>query len=427
MNIMKSKNQILSLIAVSALLSFSACSSDESIDTEDGDGGNGAIASKYVVAASSGENDYLVYSESIDAGTVLDATSAGAIQSPGTRVWANFGEEVLYGFLYNGADASTSASYIMNEDGTISKRNELALNVSIHTRGVVNDDIILAYSDRLRDTTIVQHAYFYTVDSQTDASQEFSLVTEDLLEDGEIAYFTDVAEYENKIILGARSINSSSFSSDHFNSTYVVVLNDDFTVDTVIKDYGRTGAVASQKYSQGDTGLEVVDNGDLYVFSAAQTDYASAETSTVPSGILKINGGDYEFDEDYFFNITEASGGYNLFRSYYTGGTTFILAMYPGTNENATFGVDADRFAVVDVATKYFTWVTGFPTDALVGWEFRAPYLDKENGVLIVPASPSETENYLYSINPVTTETEQLSEVIGESAKAVSKLTYQGE
>ncbi|MCG1035315.1 DUF4374 domain-containing protein [Polaribacter sargassicola] len=425
---MKSKNQILSLLAVSALLFFTACSDDNSTEIDDIDDVDDTVeVSKYVIAASSGENDYLVYSDNIDAGTTLDATAADAIQSPGTRVWANFGEEVLYGFLYNGADASTSASYIMNEDGTISKRNELALDVSIHTRGVVNDDIILVTSDRLRDTTVAQQAYFYKVDSQTDASTEYTLVTDDLLEDGEIAYFTDVAEYEDQIILGARSINSSSFSSDYFNSTYVVVLNDDFTVNQVIKDSGRTGSVASQKYSQGDTGLEVVENGDLYVFSAAQTDYATAATSDVPSGILKINQGTYEFDEDYFFNITEASGGYNLFRSYYTGGTTFILAMYPGTGDNATFGIDADRFAVVDVATKSFTWVTGFPADALVGWEYRVPYLDSENGRLILTASPSETENYLYSIDPDTATATQLAEIIGESAKAVSKLTYKAE
>ncbi|QDO94457.1 DUF4374 domain-containing protein [Formosa sediminum] len=425
---MKSKNQILSFIALSALLSFSACSSDDSSGDTGGDDGDGVVGtSKYIVTASSGENDYLVASDDIDAGTVIDATGTSAVQSPGTRIWESFGEEVLYGFLYNGADASTSASYIMDESGNIVKRNELALDVSIHTRGVVNDDIILVYSDRLRDTTIVQHAYFYTVDSQTDASQEYSLVTDDLLEEGEIAYFTDVAEYEDKIILGARSINSSSFSSDYYNSTYVVVLNDDFTVDQVIKDTGRTGSVSSQKYSQGDTGLEVVDNGDLYVFSAAQTDYDSAASSTIPSGVLKINAGTYAFDDDYFFNVTEASGGYNLFRSYYMGGTTFILAMYPGTNDDATFGIDADRFAVVDVATQSFTWVTGFPESALTSWEYKLPYIDTANGLLIVPATPTENENYLYAIDPDTATATQLSEVIGESAKAVSKLTYQGE
>lgn len=421
---------MLSVLAITALVTFASCSDDDGgstvIDDQDNvDDGSDEVTeiSKYVVTASSGENDYIVSGDEIGSDVIFDATSSEAVQSPGDRIWSFFGDEVLYGFLYNQADAGTTASYLLDEDGTISKRNELALDVSIHTRGEVNDELILAYSDRLRDTTVAQQAYFYKVDPDTDASQEYTLVTDDLLEEGEIAYFTDITEYEDKIIAGARSINSSAFTSDYYNNTYVVVFNDDFTVDQVIKDAGRTGYVAGQKYSQGDTGLEVVDSGDLYVFSSGQTSYADAETVTVPSGILKINAGTFEFDDDYFFNITEASGGYNLFRTYYMGGTTFILAMYPGTNADATFGIDADRFAVVDVAAQTFEWVSNFPENALPSWEFRTPYVDEENGRLIVSATPAEGENYLYAIDAETAEATQLSEVIGESVKIIGKLT----
>nr|WP_293301492.1 DUF4374 domain-containing protein [Allomuricauda sp.] len=420
---MKTTMKYLNVIALMAMVIFSSCSSDDNGGgTGDDDDDSGTVVTKYVVTASSGENDYIVSGDDIAEDYTFDATSVDAVQSPGDRIWSFYKDEVLYGFLYNQADAGTTASYILNGDGTISKRNELALNVSIHIREEVGDQLILGYSDRLRDTTIAQQAYFYKVNPATDASQEFTLVIDDLLEEGEIAYFTDIAEYEGKIIGGARSINSSGFTSDFYNNTYVVVFNDDFTVDQVIKDAGRTGFVAGQKYSQGDTGLEVVENGDLYVFSSGQTSYADADAITVPSGVLKINQGTYEFDGDYFFNITEASGGHNLFRTYYMGGTTFILAMYPGTNSNATFGVDADRFAVVDVAAETFEWVSNFPENALVGWEFRTPYVDEENGMLIVTATPAENEHYLYAIDPVTAEATQLSGVVGESVKIVGKL-----
>jgi len=450
---MKKVNQFFSLIAIMGMVTFASCSSDddspiteeEIVDT-DNDGvadaddtcpneagtadNNGCpeeaslvTLSKYVVTASSSENDYIVTSDDVAATTIFDATSTEAVQSPGDRIWSFYNDEVLYGFLYNQADAGTTASYLLNEDGTVTKRNELALDVSIHIRGEVNDNLILAASDRLRDPEVEQLAYFYKVDPATDASEEFTLVTDNLLEDGEAAYFTDIAEYDGKLILGARSINSSAFSSDYYNNTYVVVLNDDFTLDQVIKDEGRTGFVSGQKYSQGDTGLEVVDSGDLYVFAASQADYEAAATLDVPSGVLKINAGTYEFDSDYFFNITEVSGGYNLFRSYYMGGSTFVLAMYPGTNDNATFGIDADRFAVVDVEAQTFVWVSNFPANALVGWEFRAPYIDAESGQLIVAATPSENENYLYSIDPATAQATQLSSVVGESVKIVGKLS----
>lgn len=428
-NIMKKyTNQIFGLMAATALVALSSCSSDDGGGNNGGDDrGDAGTVEKYVVTASSGENDYIVTGDEWTPGNLFDATSATAVQSPGDRIWSFYKDEVLYGFLYNQADAGTTASYILNSDGSISKRNELALNVSIHIREEIGGELILGYSDRLRNPELPQQAYFYKVNPETDFSQEFILVVDDLLEVGEIAYFTDLAQYEGKIIAGARSVSASSFASDYYNNTYVVVFNDDFTVDQVIKDSGRTGFVAGQKLSQGDTGLEVVDSGDLYVFSSAQTNYADALTSDIPSGILKINKGDFAFDADYFFNITEASGGHNLFRTYYMGGTTFILSMYPGAKDKATFGSDADRFAVVDVATKSFEWVSNFPEEALKGWEFRTPYVDRENNLLIVTASPAENEHYLYAIDPVTAEATQLSEVIGESVKIIGTLKSQGE
>ncbi len=416
---MKSTNLFLNMLTAAAVLAFSACSDDNG-------GGDPVIPAenKYVVAATSGENDYLVAGEDLGETQTFDATAATSVQSPGDRTWTFYGKDVVYGFLYNQADAGTTASYVLQEDGTISKRNELALDVSIQTRGEVDGNLILAYSDRLRDTTIPQKAYFYKVDPETDASQAFTLVTDNLLEDGEVAYLTDIAEYEGNMIAGARSIKNSSFGSDYYNNTYIIVFNDDFTVKQVIKDSGRTGFVAGQKYSQGDTGLEVVDSGDLYVFSSGQTNYADAATN-IPSGILKINKGQFAFDASYFFDITAASEGHNLFRTYYMGGNKFILSMYPGKNDQATFGIDANRFAVVDVSSKSFQWVSGFPTAAggdadpfLVG----SPYIDADAEQLIVPVNTSDGKKLLYTINPATNTASKSSEIIGEGVKAIGIL-----
>lgn len=249
-----------------------------------------------------------------------------------------------------------------------------------------------------------------------------------MLENGEAGYITDIAEYEGYMIAGARSINSSSFTSEYLNNTYVVVFNNDYSVKQVIKDEGRTGFVAGQKYSQGLTGLEVIENGDLYVFSSGQTNYVVADSILVPSGILKINAGHFAFDEDYFFNITEASGGYNLYRSYYMGGSTFILSMYPGIGSKATFGIDADRFAVVNVASETFTWVSNFATAKGIEDDpffVGEPFIDADNDQLVVPVVNSDNENYLYTIHPETATATKGAKVIAEGVSAIGKLTNQ--
>ena len=303
----------------------------------------------------------------------------------------------------------------------------------MHTRGLVNGELILGYSDRNRaskegEPAKEQKAYFFKVNPNTDATQSFEIPTKNLLGNGEFAYFTDIAEYEGNIIAGARSLKNAKFDSDHFNTTYVVMFNPDFTVKKVITDTGRTGFVAGQRLSQGETGLEVVDNGDLYVFSSGQTNYSYAETSTIPSGVLKINKGTTEFDKGYFFNITDASGGHNLYRTYYVGGSKFVVNMYDGKGDKATFGVSADRFAVVDVVKKEFKWITGIPKAKggrgdkfLIG----SPYIDKTNSRIIVPITDSNSEAYLYEINTKDTQAKKLGKIVGESAKGIGKLQAQ--
>ncbi|MBV7440867.1 DUF4374 domain-containing protein [Weeksellaceae bacterium TAE3-ERU29] len=422
---MKINRKSLGWIAMSLLI-FSSCTDDNKNEETIG------AKEQYVVAVSSGNNDYLVGTENLE--STIDATSSNAIQAPGDRIWNFFENKVAYGFIYNQTDPSTTASYILNKEGNIEQRNELALKVGVHTRGLVNGELILAYSDRNRppkegQPVQPQKAYFYKVNPNTDAtSGPFEIETKNLLGNGEFAYFTDIAEYEGSMIAGARSLKDAKFNSDHFNSTYVVVFNSDFTVKKVIKDTGRTGFVAGQKYSQGETGLEVVDNGDLYVFSSGQTNYPNANTLMIPSGILKINKGTMEFDKGYFFNITEASNGHNLFRTYYVGGDKFIVNMYDGKGDKATFGASADRFAIVDVVKKEFKWVTGIPK-AAGGKEDKfsigTPYIEKNKSRIIVPITDSNSESYLYEISAGNTQAKKLGKVVGESAKAIGKLHAQ--
>lgn len=422
---MKTNRFFLNIIAITAILTFASCSKD---DNEGGEPNpDNKQANKYVVIANSADNDYLVAGKEVNSSTEFDATSKEAVQAAGSRFWTFYNEDVVYGFIYNQTDAGVTASYVLDKEGKVKLRNELGLATSIHTRGIYDNSLILAYSDRLRDPSKDQKAYFYKINPKTDAvSKPFELVTNNVLEDGEAAYFTDIAEYEGKLIAGARSINSKRFSSDYYNNTYVVVFNDDFTVKQVIKDEGRTGFVAGQRWSQGETGLEVIDNGDLYVFSSGQTNYADANTKTIPSGILKINKGEFKFDADYFFDVTAASGGYNMFRTYYTGGTTFLVIMYPGKNDKATFGVDADRLAIVDVATKSFKWVTGFPSASGVKEDpFRVgvPFVDKANNQVLVPVTTSTKERYIYNINPSNAVATKGSKVNAEGVKAIGILS----
>lgn len=422
---MKTNRFFLNIIAITAILTLASCSKD---DNEGGEPNpDNKQASKYVLIAKSKDNNYLVAGDKVDASTPYDATSKEAVQAAGNRFWSFFNKDVVYGFIYNQTDPGVTASYVLDSNGKVKLRNELGLKTSIHTRGIYDNHLVLAYSDRLRKSDVPQHAYFYKINPKTDTSESFKLVTNDILEKGEAAYFTDIAEYEGHLIAGARSINSPKFSSKFYNNTYVVVFNKDFTVKQVIKDTGRTGFVAGQRWSQGETGLEVVESGDLYVFSSGQTNYGDAKKKTIPSGILKINKGKFEFDKNYFFDISKASGGHNLFRTYYVGGSKFVVLMYPGANEKATFGVNADRLAVVDVASKSFKWVTGFPSSAGGGkkdpFSIGVPFVDSDKNRVVIPVTTSDKKSYLYVVNPSTAVAKKGSTITAEGVRGFGILS----
>src|SRR5699024_2893307 len=290
----------------------------------------------------------------------------------------------------------------------------------MQVRGDYKDNLLVGYSSRSHTDPV---ATFYKINATTEAiSDEIVVPTDTLAPQGEIAYFTDIAQYGDYILAGFRTISGGAddelgtFGSEHLNETFIAVYDKNFNPVKVIHDSGRTGQIAGQTRSQGRTGIDQVDNGDVYVFSSA------IEAPDVPSGVLKINEGELAFDQDYFFNISEASGGSDVYRTYYMGGTTFIVRMFDG-QASANPDVPRTGFAVVDVAQKTFTWVEdGVPSEISA---ISAPYIDKDNNQLIYGITTPDTRPHLYSIDPETATMTQGTEVVAEGILGIGKLTIQ--
>lgn len=416
------------LLVLGGALSFASCSSDDDEIIEDPDEGEetpevpgeddetGAIA-RYVIAADDSENSYLVTSEDIYSGSVTPQGGNGE-QIIGTPIWYFYKDIAAYSFVYRQGDPGTTQSFALNTDGNLTARNEIDLQVSIQSRGIVGDQLYAQFSSRNYENPV---ATFYTINGETQVvSGPFTVNTHDLAGNGEYAYVTDIAEYGDYVLLGFRTIKAgedggdNAFASDFNDHTYVGVFNRDLELQQIIEDSGRTGAIAGQQRSQGETGIELTEDGDVYVFSSA------IDAPDVPSGILKINNGELAFDDDYFFNISEASGGYKLYRTYYVGEDTFVLQMFSEQDEaSATPSVVRNQFAVVNVEEQTFNWVTGVPENIQ---SIGTPYLDEESHEAVFPI---ETNLYpaLYIVDADDATMSKGVEVVAEGISAVGKLT----
>jgi len=409
---MNKKHNIFLLALGSMLLTFSACSKDDKNGPEiptDGD-------YQYVIAASSGDNSYLIQTDNIDEGSI-SALGGKAIQVIGNRSWYFYNDFAAYSFIYSQGDPGKTSSFVLNGEGKLTPRKELGLNKSIQTRGVYNDYIYAAFSSRASTDPV---ATFYQINAKTEnVSKEISVNTKNFTGNGEMAYFTDIAQYGEYILAGVRTIKAGAdggtwTDTDFADSTFVAVFNKDLSVKTIIRDGKRTGQILGMSKSNGETGIEVVDNGDVYVFASATS------SATAPSGVLKINKGDLEFDKDYFFDISKASNGHRLWRVYYVSDNKFVLQMY--SNSGLAVGSEdlIKKFAVVDVANKSFDWVTaGVPGDIL---EIGTPLIDKEENRVVFPITTSSELPHLYSINPSTKSMTKGIEIEAEGIKGIGKL-----
>lgn len=405
---MNKKHNIFLLALGSMLLTFSACSKDDNNGPDIPTGGD----YQYVIAASSGENSYLIQTDNIDGGSIR---AQGGIQVLGNRSWYFYNDFAAYSFIYSQGDPGKTSSFVLNDEGILTPRKELGLNKSIQTRGVYNEYIYAAFSSRASTDPV---ATFYQINTKTEAvSSEISVNTKNFTGNGEMAYFTDIAQYGEYVLAGVRTIKAGAdggtwTDTDFADSTFVAVFNKDLSVKTIIRDGGRTGQILGMSKSNGETGIEVVDNGDVYVFASA------TNSATAPSGVLKINKGDLTFDEEYFFDISEASGGNKLWRVYYVGDNKFVLQMYTNTGQAGVTDGIITKFAVVDVATKDFDWVTGVPGDIL---EIGTPLIDKEENRVVFPIEAS-SGSHLYIVNPSNKTMTKGIEVVAEGIKGIGKL-----
>lgn len=409
-------NKFLQLgLALISIYFFTACSSD---DDSNKDNSSETAEEQYVIASSDSENAYLLTTTNIEDGSISAQNSLQVIGDPS---WYFANDVAAYGFIYRQGDPGTTQSFGLNEEGELKKRNEIDFNVSIQSKGMVDDEIYVEYSSRNHEEP---EATFYIINPLTQGvNGPITINTEELANNGEYAYITAVTGYKDKVLVGFRTIKAGSdgdednlFGSDFNDHTNIAVFNKELELENVIEDSGRTGIIAGQSRATAETGIEPVENGDVYVFSSA------LDAENVPSGILKIKDGNWDFDEDYFFDISDASGGYKLYRTYYAGNDKFVVQMFTDANTASASPEDTrNKFAVVDVKTEDFTWVDGVPNGIL---NIGEPYADKSNGEVVFPI---ETDGYpkLYSVDVESAQMNEGLEIKAEGVKGIGKLRIQ--
>ena len=386
--------KIFSAMALAGALS--ACGSDDSssdstdpVTDENAVGEN--ITFALTVERATVKPNYLITQSDL-----MDNTASISTQGQGIEI-----SDFAYFYTVNNTTFSMTNSAVTaygEKDGEIKKINEAVVgSVLWATYGNVNDEKMIAIDSNM--DKLVDHS-LYTFNAETGKSE--GSVSLSILEDGTLggAWPTALVVNGDKLYVPYLKIYYSAedqlaFTPDA-NTGYVAVFDYPVTegatpVQTIsssnISNIGTHGAT---------TGLIQTDDGDLYGYTNGEVS-GGFMPSDKPSSIVRIKDGEIVFDEDYEFNIEDATDGGKIFWfSYLTDNKAIariverrdilvdhdqnaetaevqlddVLDATPWedyyTNYGAVFADSAYRqkLVIIDLETKTITDIDGVPAHA---------------------------------------------------------------
>ncbi len=422
----KVRNRILALLCCAAV--FSAC--DKNDPDPDGPGGGDGLLGKttYVVAASSGAQgvaDYLLTTEQIDTG-VLSTVGQGIEQDGSYRYYVSH-KHKFFSLLYGQGNPGAVTTYKLNADGKLEKWSDFQTE-TVQVFTPVKDDLLLIKVPRSGTETAL--AIRINADSSK-IVKETQINIVKLAGNGERAHFTWATQVGDKVFAPYMSIKGVApdvFGTAYPDSTWIAVFSfpdpvvekgvatySDLTLEKVIKD-NRTSFIGAYF----NNGLQVVENGDIYGFSPATATNSGTPTTTKPSAFVRIKKGTTEFDQSYFFNVQEKSGGYKIAQQTYFGNGKFLLTMYGNVNHTVAA---PRRLAIADAFNQTFTWVTGVPEIVSVSSPYNNNTGDAEKSTGYVGINTA-AGNYIYKINTATGTATQGMKVEGGNITSIVKVDY---
>lgn len=455
-----------SLLIAACALSFFACSDDDSSVSPPP---SVTDAKPYVIAAtvttSNAETTVLLNASSLDEGTI-SAVNSGLV-TDAASYWVFHGTDYLYGLAYNQGNAGLTRSFVMDANSNVVARDaEYAVN-RFTTYGIYDNYIITTSTGNAPDSLADANGYlpkmflvsYLDTDAETYASNIAGrkYLSENFLGNGEYVTLAGFQQRGGKLFAaavpmglsqygasvdGGRYVvypelvktedggsNSSSYKKGELQWTqypdecYIAIFDDETLTGKKLIRTDKISYACGRNKSQYYQMIWAVENGDIYVFSPsyAKTMAAEVQRTVLPAGVVRIKAGEEQFDDSYYVNIEELSGGCSFLRSWYMGNGNVLLQMYDqpftlGSSKNLT----SLGLAIFNVTTKSFKYVAGLPqTVSSLG---TAPYM--ENGFAYMPVTTTDGYPAIWKIDPVTAVAVKGATVEVTSLKGVGKLLH---
>lgn len=395
-------------------LFLAACSDDNTIDppviTDPV-----ATASRYVVASSpigsSGVADYLLTTSDLSQGTI--STVGKGIEQDGSYRYYLTHKGKFFSLLYGQGNPGAVTTYTLSEGGELVKSSDFQ-SETVQVFAPAGDDILTIKVPRSGNESA---SWFRINADQSKIVGEGQINIVRLAGNGERAHFTWATQVGNKIFAPYMSIKGAApdvFGTAYPDSSWIAVFSyPEMQLEKVIKD-NRTSFIGSYF----NNGLLVDENGDTYAFSPAVATNSGKQASTKPSAFVRIKKGTTEFDQSYYFNVQEKSGGKKVIGQTYLGKGKSLLYMLtdPADQYSPT------RLAISDLYNQTFTWVTGTPESIASRSASYNNNTVSADGKTIFVGINTDAGSWVYAIDIATATAKQGLKVEGGAITALVKV-----
>jgi hypothetical protein len=407
---MNLKTILATLLAGTALVS---CSDDTSAPETPGN---------YIVtvtpAATTGVADYLLTAGTLESGSV--SIIGNGIEQDGTYRYYVTHNNKFFSMLYGQGNPGAVTAY-NNKAGVLTKLTNFQTE-TVQAFEPVNDDLLLF---KIMRNPATPNSSWYKVNTNSLTITSDGITnTANVARNGELAHFSWLKQVGNKVYAPYFSIAGSNFATAYPDSAWIAVFNyADMKLEKVIKD-NRTSFIG--RYFTD--GLSVIENGDIYAFSAsvataanpAGTTPATRLSSTKSSAIVRIKAGTNEFDKSYLLNFESISGGMNITNWLYLGSNNYLVRATTPTEKGAyTAGLNV---GILNIADGTYKAVTGLPAKADIASISTNNFTPKDGRTGYLGVNLKDGTSFVYKVDASTLTATRGLQVEGGAITAVKFL-----
>ena len=389
------KRMALLFLAVLTVFSFSSCSSDDDsvAGGTDDDGGATVEYNPYVVslAIQGSEGGFTYYSvpfEDVMSGT-LSAAGQG-IEQPGYYDFTQIDNTI---YSLGGLDDVNVVAITKNEENqSLDQAGDVSFENSLSDLVTGDENTLISVTMSSASDVII----FRKFDVNTVAVTETVEVPVSEITDLVGPSYSGMVVSDDHLFLSYYISDPNTYATGYTDQAEVAVFSyPELEFEKVITD-NRVGPIGGFNVKSG---LIKDEDGNIYAVSHSNPANGFSQ-STKPSGILKIDSGETEFDTEYFFDIAEATGGYNTAHLKYLGdGKAFAEINMAARNEQGAWSDSPLESAVIDLEAQTVNLISGVPQHngdgrrlaALQEGDFVYLCIPEDNGIFVYKM---DTANY---------------------------------